>query len=367
MPLHAAIAVAAIVGQQIVAQGGVGRPLADRIDGGVDLIALGIGRAAEAADHDGAHHLGHVGRLQIHFLAMDLGMHRIGQGRLVFLVTDEAEAVHAPEDIVPAHPRPLRIDHRVVARGRLGQAGDHGHLGQGQLGRGLAVVDLGGGGETVGPLAQVDLVQVQLEDLLLAQLVLDLQGQQDFVELAQIGLLAAEEEVAGHLHGDGGAALPLLAGADQVEGGAQQPLVVHAGMLEEAVVLGGQDGLDEPGREFRVFQGGALHLAEFGNQRPVAGIDPQRHLQLHLAQGFDVGQLRGEIQPGAEQAETAEQDQGEGGGHAKCDQFPENGLHPDRLIKDSGAGTDTEGIVSIPPVRNRHYEIFVFIHYLTYS
>ncbi|OLQ73237.1 hypothetical protein BHX98_20460 [Acinetobacter baumannii] len=54
-----------------------------------------------------------------------------------------------------------------------------------QLGDGLAVIDLSGGLDSIGAIAEVDLVDVQLEDLVFAQLSLDLQGQQNFVDLRE--------------------------------------------------------------------------------------------------------------------------------------------------------------------------------------
>jgi hypothetical protein len=39
--------------------------------------------------------------------------------------------------------------------------------------------------------------------------VLQLEGQQDFVDLAGVGLLGREVDIARHLHGDGGGALAL--------------------------------------------------------------------------------------------------------------------------------------------------------------
>ena len=104
----------------------------------------------------------------------------------------------------------MRIDDRVVARRRLRQAGQHRDLGQIQVAQIFSEIDLGGRREAVGALAEIDLVDVELEDLVLGQAVLDLEGEQRFVELARERLLRGQEEVARHLHGDGGGALPAL-------------------------------------------------------------------------------------------------------------------------------------------------------------
>ena len=106
----------------------------------------------------------------------------------------------------------------------------------------LAEVDLRRRGEAVGALAEEDLVDVELEDLVLGQVGLDLPGEQDLAELAGDRLLAGQEEVAGDLHGDRAGAL-LGAGREVGERGARDAQIVDAAVLIEALVLGGQNGL----------------------------------------------------------------------------------------------------------------------------
>ena len=138
---------------------------------------------------------------------------------------------------------------RVVLRGRLGQGGERRRLGDVQLAGRLAEIALGGGLDTVGTVAEVDLVQIELEDLVLGIVLLDLQRDPDFAELALDAQVLAVEvlgpEVAGQLHGDGGAALRLPAGdgADDVAPDrAGEPEPVDPVMLVEALVLGDQEG-----------------------------------------------------------------------------------------------------------------------------
>ena len=49
----------------------------------------------------------------------------------------------------------------------------------------------------------ITLVEVQFQDLVLGELLFDAPGQEHLLELAQHGLLPAEEEVACHLLGNG--------------------------------------------------------------------------------------------------------------------------------------------------------------------
>ena len=164
-----------------------------------------------------------------------------------------------------------------------------------ELGDGATVVDLRRSPDPVGALAEEDLVDVELEDLVLGEFALDLQREQDLVELADVGLLPGEEEVPGHLHGDGAAPGPLLPGADEVQHGAGQALPVDPGVLEEAVVLAGEECLDEALRHLVEAQRRAPLLAELGEQLALAGVDAQRDLEADVAEGLRGGELRCEV------------------------------------------------------------------------
>ena len=127
---------------------------------------------------------------------------------------------------------------------------------------------------TVGPVSKIDFIQVKLEDFLLAQVVLDLQREKYLFHLAQVGFFAAEEKVTRHLHGNSAAALAFLAGADQFHCGAYQTLIIHPGVLEEAVILGRQNGVDYRLGQLSVANRRPALLTKFGDQFTVAGIHP---------------------------------------------------------------------------------------------
>lgn len=140
-----------------------------------------------------------------------------------------------------------------------------------QVVQGLAVVHLGGGLDAVGAAAEEDLVDVQFEDVFFGQDVLDLQGQDYLVEFAQESLVLTEEEVARHLHGDGGAAGAYLAVAHQFAGGTRQALEVNAVVTEEAFVFGRGQGLDEILRDLLELDRGAALFTVFTDQVAFAG------------------------------------------------------------------------------------------------
>ena len=59
---------------------------------------------------------------------------------------------------------------------------------------------------------------------------------------------------------------------------------------EEAIILGGQKGLDELLGELFVAHRNPALLADGGQQFAVAGVYPQRNLQLDVPQAVHVGQ-----------------------------------------------------------------------------
>ena len=73
---------------------------------------------------------------------------------------------------------------------------------------------------------------------------------------------------------------------------AQNALPINAVVPEKAVVLGGEEGLDELRRQLVVAHRDAPLLADGGDQPPIAGVDPQRHLQLDVPQAVDIRQRR---------------------------------------------------------------------------
>ena len=65
-----------------------------------------------------------------------------------------------------------------------------------------------------------------------------------------------------------------------------RPCQSDPGVLEEAVVLAREKCLDELLRHLVEAQGRAALLAELGEQLAIAGVDPQRDLQVYVAEDF---------------------------------------------------------------------------------
>src|SRR5262249_54077389 len=121
-----------------------------------------------------------------------------------------------------------------------------------------------------------NLVGVELEDLLLRKLLLELQSNDGFGELAAPVLIGVEPEHAGGLHAERGGALIFAAFANIDVRCLQNAAGVESRVLEEALVFGGSDRVHEHLREVAELDDAALL-----SRRPADGLDELR-LELVL-------------------------------------------------------------------------------------
>ena len=216
----------------------------------------------------------------------------LGPRRGLLRLADDAGGHHALQHGVLALGGAGQVGDRVGIAGVLRQASQHRRLGDRQRGQRLAEVGVGRGGKAVGPLAEVDLVHVELQDLVLAQLALDLQRQQGLFELALGRAPRRQKEGARHLLGDGGRPLAHAAGGC----GHQRPqhaFGVDAAVLAKARVLHRQQGLLHQQRDL-----GDRHklpplAAELGDLDAVCGVDLQGLARLVVGDAVQRRQLRG--------------------------------------------------------------------------
>ena len=273
MAYGAAVTVAFRIRTQGPAQGRVGCGLGLAVDRGVNLEAAGIGLFAVAFDHLAAHHLGHVGRFDLDIGGVLLGGDRRLDCLGVFLGGDVAELQHASQHIVAAGEGAGRVGQRVVCGRGLGQPGNHRDFGQAEFSQGLAVIDPGGGADTVGAVTQVDLVEIQRKDLFLAELLFDIDRQKDLIQLAQVGLFPGQVEVACHLHGDSAAPLFSFACKRKGDAGAQESAYIDTGVSEEGGILGGGNRLHQSLGQLFIAHRSAALFAEFSDQFVVCTVD----------------------------------------------------------------------------------------------
>ena len=151
---------------------------------------------------------------------------------------------------------------------------------------------MGGGREAVCALAEKNLVDINLENLVLGQRRFDAQRQQCLVKLAGVGFFAGNEEVARHLHRDGGCALLAARAGDVGQRRAQDANRVDAAVLIEAVILGGQNRLFHDHRHVGKAHQVAPLFAKFANQEIVGAVNAQRNFGLVVGKRVDRRQTR---------------------------------------------------------------------------
>ena len=223
---------------------------------------------------------------------------RLLLGLLAICRLDRAGRDHLLDHPVAALKRALALAERVVVVGRLRQRREIGGLGNRQFVHRLVEIEQRGRGDPVGADAEIDFVEIELEDLVLRIGALDLERQQRFLDLALERHFVAQKEVLRDLLGDGGGALrpPARAIALHVEdAGAEDAAEVEAVVLVEVLVLGRQERVDHHlrhrlDRNVEPALGGVL-----SHQRPIAGVHAGHHRRFVVLKLRIVRQVLGEM------------------------------------------------------------------------
>ena len=313
--LGAAINLPPFIVHQTLAQGFVGHLLLGRVDGGVDIQAARVGLRPILGHHQLPHRLGQVIGMDWVFLAAAADVQLFFVGFLGFLFGDEAVFFHAVDDVLLPGMGALGVADRVVGRRRFGQARQHGGFGNAEVFDGFAKIGFSGRSETIGLVAQINLVHVNLKDLVLGQHVLQFVGEQHLVDLAGVGFLGAQVSVARQLHGDGGS--PLAFGAAQVgDARSHHAPIVNPIVLVKTRIFGGNHRVFHDLRN--LVDGGqfAVFIAKLRQDRAVGGQDPQGQLGLVVSEVGNVGQFgeghhhrHGDQNDQAQQARHAQSEQ----------------------------------------------------------
>ncbi|MNZ95300.1 hypothetical protein D3C78_1144430 [compost metagenome] len=204
---------------------------------------------------------------------------------------------HLRQHRVAPRQRALGVEHRVV----IARALEHAHQGRRfqhaeLVGR---LVEIGARGHlyAIGVVEKGHGVEVGLEDFVLGVERLDLERRDRFLELARERGRAADfrgVEVARQLLGDGRSALPVT--AQGVDEGRSRAPPVQAVVAVEAVVLGGDQGLDHGRRDLVERHPGAVAALEDRQFLAVLAQDLRRLLQPGLADIADAGRERNQHQ-----------------------------------------------------------------------
>ena len=165
--------------------------------------------------------------------------------------------------------------------------------------------------DTVRAIAEVDLVEVELEDLVLGIALLDVERHTHLAQLAAQAAVAAVDvlgkEVARELHGDGG-----RTGDPSPENGSlrrtEDADPVDAMMLVEALVLGGQEGLNDGGRDLVEGHYRASLEAQVGDEAAIGRIHLGRLRRIVLTQRIErgAGVVTADREPGGQHDGDAE-------------------------------------------------------------
>ena len=226
---------------------------------------------------------------------------------------DDPGGAHAFEHDALALRCTLEVGDRVGVVGVLRQAGQHRGLADRQLVERLAEVHVRRCSEAVGALAEEDLVQIQLEDLVLGKILLDLECNQDLARLAFGREALLEEEGTRHLLRDRRRALAPAAG-QQRQRGACHAARVDAAVLAKARVLDRDHSVLQPLGHLRDRHEGAALGAEGGDLDAIGREHRQRLLGLvveHAVERRDVPWRCARRRAGQQQSK----DQGKEGTH----------------------------------------------------
>src|SRR5262245_44039946 len=125
----------------------------------------------------------------------------------------------------------------------LGQARKQRAFLDGELLRRLAEIAARRHLDAPGATAEIDGIEIELENLRLAERLLDPRGHDHLADLALVGQVFAHQQVLDDLLGDGGAALRAPGGGEIADEGADQATLVDSLVLIEAFVLGRKKSL----------------------------------------------------------------------------------------------------------------------------
>ena len=169
MPEDAApAAMAAVVGDQPLAQRLVGRYLQPGVEAGAHRQPALIQHLLAVARQQFAPHLfGEVRSVDDLRLLSSAGRHRFTLRRSDLGLARIAVLGHPVKDPVAPALRRLRRPHRIVVVGRLRKSGEISRLTDGQLVELLAEIGLRRRRHAIGAGAKIDLVQIQFEDAVL--------------------------------------------------------------------------------------------------------------------------------------------------------------------------------------------------------
>ena len=206
------------------------------------------------------------------------GRQRLGLGGPALGLRDESRGLHAAERGRPPGAGEVRVAERGLVLRALDDSGEQRGLGERDLADALAEVVPARGLDAVVAVAEIDLVGVHREDLVLGVAPLDLEGDEGFVDLARERLLRREEDRAGELLRERRAALGVATLLEVRHEGRDRAAHVDAPVPEEVLVLGGHDRVADDRRD----------LGARNQDPPLDGVAGDRRAVARRDLGDDV-------------------------------------------------------------------------------
>ncbi len=238
--------------------------------------------------------------------------HRLGSGAGGLGGAEQALVHHAGEHAVAGGAGVPSVTVGAAALGQLRQGDEQRRLRDRQPARLLAEIGERGGAHAFEVAAIGGERQVALEDVALRQPALDLQRPEGLAKFGAERAAGARLDEAGELHGEGGAARDDAAMGDELPGGAQRGQRVDAGVGLKALVLVGDQHVEE----------GRVHLVKLHGEAPapVGGGEgaQQRAVAVeHFGRSGGSGERRRVGGIGGEEGADRRRRQPEGGGSGK--------------------------------------------------
>ena len=165
------------------------------------------------------------------------------------------------------------MGNRLVHRRPLGNAGQQGGLGQGNILDLLAEVEPRRLVDAVTGVAEVNLVEIEKENFVLGETVFDFFGKQHLTNFARERPLSREEEGSRHLLRYGGGALTETAAAQVEQHRPRDAHVVDALVISEIRVLGGNNRIQHVLRNARDGNHRAALLEQLSDHLAVSRDD----------------------------------------------------------------------------------------------
>jgi hypothetical protein len=231
----------------------------------------------------------------------------LGERVFPLLRRNETDGGHAIEHIPLPADRGLRPTQWIGTARRLRQPGEQRGLSERETADIFPEQRLRGGSDAVGAGAEVDVIEVEIEDLVFRELRFELDREDELLCFALEGALRRQEQLFDDLLRDRAGALHNFAVLPVGQHGASDAHQIDPAMLIELGILCGQEGRADVIRDLvDGHQIAPLHV-EFPDLRPISGIHPRGGRRSIVEELGHRWQIHGELTPHRQKHQAANQ------------------------------------------------------------